>query len=86
METNRVPKGSSILAQSSTMMWWHCVPAGSASARTPMWMDKKDGDFLYRFLRHMPCLCSVGPFWRTVAMLAQFLRHTAAQNGWVASF
>ena len=70
METNRVPKGSSILAQSSTMMWWHCVPAGSASARTPMCMDRKDGDFLYRFLRRV--ITQSCHFIRFAAMLCSF--------------
>ena len=36
METKRVPRGLSIFCQSSTMMWWHCVPGGSTSARTPV--------------------------------------------------
>jgi hypothetical protein len=46
MEMKRVPRASSILAQSSMMMWCTSVSAGSASARTPMWMVKKEGLFL----------------------------------------
>jgi hypothetical protein len=50
IDTNSVPRASSMRAQSSITMWCTSVPAGSADASTPMCSVKKLGLFLYRFL------------------------------------